>query len=170
MAVFSTILDDDIILEKAIKPYVKNILLVVCGGCSNESLAYIKKLPVFVSANGKSLIESLADWTAIPYASKSEAERIAKLLEKHGYSVETRLVPLGEDILCIRNELHKGFLQNARPDIIMAICCPAGIVGIKQEIADIPIVALMKPHGQLYYKYHDSENTRVIIYDQSMIV
>lgn len=172
MAVYSVLKSDKDILN-ILKDYdAKRIIIFLCGGCTNESLAYSCKEPIFVSTNNTSIQESIISGDVIPYASVTAGSKIQMFLQAQGYEVDTFLVPLGDNILCIKNDLSPVFCNSIsnRYDLILAMCCPAGIAGIREEFNDVPIIPLMKPIGQLFYKYVDSENTRKMVYDKSVII
>ena len=171
MAVYSTVLPDERIISEVTIAQATNISLVVCGGCTNESLAFLHKLPIFTSAEGDMLGESMANNRAIPYSAYITAERIAEMLRNEGYSVNISMIPLAEELLCIQKGDHSTILNCLEEtELILALCCPAGAAGIRRQIKNIPIVTLMKPQGQLFYVYKDDLFTRQIVYDESAVI
>lgn len=171
MAVFSSVLSDAEILNKVDHAQAKYIHLIVCGGCANESLAYTNNLPIFTSREGENLEQSIAHNRSIPYAAQITAEQIAELLRNQGYTVTICVVPLGEELLCIQNKASSVSLSSAeKADLILALCCPAGAVGIRQQIKNIPVVTLMEPQGQLFYVYQDDLFSRWIVAEESAVI
>jgi hypothetical protein len=148
MAVYSEVISNESIL-KSIPENVKNILIVACGGCMNESLAYKNDCPIFMHVNDE----------AIPYASFSEAHRIVEFLNIRGYSSNAKVIPCGTPVLCIYSEdykfvFHEDFFQ---PDAILALCCDAGLQGLKL-IFSVPVISITKRRGLLFYTYQDLPN------------
>lgn len=171
MAVYSVVLSDERIINEVNNAKATNISLIVCGGCTNESLAFAHKLPIFTSKEGDTLEQSLANNRSIPYAAQTTANRIARMLRNEGYSVNTYMVPLGEELLCIQKDDNGTSLPfSEKTDLILALCCPAGVVGIKRQIRNIPIITLMKPQGQLFYVYRDDMFARQIVFEESTVI
>jgi len=171
MAVYSVLKPETDILDMLKEYDVKDLIIIVCGGCANESLAYFRREPIFKSTNNRRLCDSFADGDAIPFASVSAGEQIKTFLSSHGYNVKMVVIPAGDNSLCIREKSTSLFCHGeGNYDLVLAMCCPAGIVGIRQEFNNIPVFPLMKPVGQLYYKYVDSDCSREMIYDECVII
>lgn len=171
MAVYSTVLSDERIINEVHNAKATNISLVVCGGCTNESLAFTHMLPIITSKEGDTLEQSIANNRSIPYAAQATANRIAIMLRNEGYFVNTYMVPLGEELLCIqKGDNGISLLSSNKTDLILALCCPAGVVGIKRHIKDIPVITLMKPQGQLFYVYRDDMFARQIVFEESTVI
>jgi hypothetical protein len=163
MAVFSEIKADSIILGKLGDRY-KKILLVGCGGCTNESLAYTNHLPIFDEFEGQ----------RISAATKYETDRIKELLENNGYKVEITLIPLSQNALCIRHDGEK-FQMNPNskfePDVILAMRCLAGAFGIHSDIeGKIQVMPIMEQKGQLAYYYEEKDKKTIIVYEKSAVL
>mgnify|MGYP003301443173 CR=1 FL=1 len=174
MAVYSVLIDKNEIVSKLNYLNAKNILIVACGGCANESLAYDNNIPIFTNAPEKDLSQSLKEGLEIPYASKTNMEKIKDYLLEKGYIVRTELISLSQDSLCIRKE-HKPFtfksLESFSPDAILSISCLAGAYGIIKSInKSVPVICIMKSKGQLSYCYRDDNYGRYIIYEKSAII
>lgn len=172
MAVYSIIFDNEKILE--ISSNYKNILLLGCGGCANESLAFFNHTPIYTIENEGNLENAIEELKAIPYSVKRECERIKELLELNGHSVISILVPLSQNTLCIR---HNGAKFNINPNIefvpdaILTISCSAGAFGVYEDVEKtIPVHSIMQSCGQLAYYYEDSNSERKIIYEKSEII
>lgn len=174
MAVYSVILEDEKILE--ICSNYKNILLLGCGGCANESLAFSNHTPIYTIKNqdDKEKENVIDELKAIPYSVKIECERIKELLKVNGHFVKSILVPLSQNTLCIR---HDGVKFNINPnceflpDVILTISCSAGAFGVSKDVGEaIPVYSIMQSCGQLAYYYEDSGTERKIIYEESKIM
>ena len=63
MAVYSIIFDNEKILE--ISSDYKNILLLGCGGCANESLAFFNHTPIYTIENEGNLENAIEELKAI---------------------------------------------------------------------------------------------------------
>lgn len=172
MAVYSVIFQNEKILE--LSSGYKNVLLLGCGGCANESLAYLNHMPLYVASKGKDLGVAIETADAIPYSVKNECERVKKLLETNGHFVVYFLIPLSQNTLCIRHGGEKfNFNPDSQfvPDVILTISCSAGAFGIYEDVGrSIPVYSIMQSCGQLAYYYEDLSNERKIIYEKSAVV
>ena len=172
MAVYSTIFEDQKIIELSSK--YKNVLLLGCGGCANESLAFVNNKPLYVVSEEEELDVAIKKSIAIPYSVKEECERIKHLLEANGHFVVSSLIPLSQNTLCIR---HDGDKYNINPksqfvpDVILTISCSAGAFGVYEDIGkSIPVYSIMQSRGQLAYYYKDTFDKREIIYEKSTVI
>lgn len=172
MAVYSIIYDNDKILN-LVSNY-KNVLLLGCGGCANESLAFSNHLPIYVAPKGLSVEETIENRQVLAYSVKNECERIKRLLEGDGHNVVLSIIPLSQNTLCIRHPGDKyNFIPDSHfiPDIILTISCSAGAYGIYEDInREIPVYSIMESVGQLAYYYEDLSNERKIVYEKSKVI
>ncbi len=172
MAVYSVLLNTQDIIKQVIKHNPKRTLIIACGGCANESLAYDRHEPIFSCESGQTIQDALKSGMAVPYATKMVTEQLEEIIKTNGYEVDICTVPIGESTLCIQDInsqiINKNITQGV--ELVLALCCPAGIMGIKRAICDIPVVPLMISKGQLFYIYKDKENNRQIVYDQSRVI
>lgn len=160
MPVYSEVLDDNTIIN-LVRDY-KNILLLGCGACMNESLAFKNDTPIYINENNSS----------IPYSIQKEIERIKNMLTLHGFKVKYKLLPENSNSRCMINYGKQiySFLLEPFPDVLLVLSCPAGIFGIKQCIKNIPIIKATKQTGFLAYGYTDDHNgNRIIIKDKSFL-
>lgn len=175
MAVYSKIIDDHSII-KAINNHEKNILIIGCGGCINESLAYTNERPIFKAPEGKMLTEE-----PYPYAVHVELIRLKALLEQEGFnakcfeSYELRDEGCDEGFLCIRKSGISfdliGKFKEFKIDKILTVCCGAGTYGIKDDYGkNIPVYQITKPFGMIAYSYKDVDNARYIDYEHSKLI
>jgi hypothetical protein len=169
MAVFSRILEDSAIIDAARN--FSNILIITCGGCINESLAYSNKLPIFKEVNGKT----------IAYAVHLEAKRISKLLSDNKHIVkvftsdEVKNLGWEDGFLCIRKKGTKfdlfSHIGNFKPDLILSICCAAGTFGIVDNYeTKIPVKQITKPLGMLTYVFDYENGEQTIDYSHTKII
>lgn len=175
MAVYSKTISDSEIIGLVDGKY-QNLLLVGCGGCMNESLAYTHHEPIFRFPQGKTIADG-----AIPIATHSELRRLQSLLESKGFRVRTfELYDLGtvkgnEGLLCIR-EVGESFdmvkhFPDFHIDAILTLCCAAGTFGITNEYGkDVPILQITRLHGMISYSFTDKEGTRYIDYQHSTVI
>lgn len=172
MAVYSTVISYELILEKVRDFHATNILLIACGGCANESLAFTRRIPIFISKEGESLEKSILCGRSVPYAAKMTADQIVEMLCDKGYYAWPYIVPLDTELLCIQSKDNPiNFLNSmSKVDLILALCCPAGVMGIKRQVKDIPIISLMRSQGQLFYVYRDNMYSREIVYEESFVL
>jgi hypothetical protein len=176
MAIFSRIVEDGTIIEVARD--FNNILIITCGGCINESLAYTNKYPIFKEVDGKT----------IAYAVHLETERISKLLSDNSHAVkvctsdEIKNSGWKEGFLCMRKKGAKfdlfNHIGNFKPDMILSLCCGAGTFGIIDSYGTkIPVKQITKPFGMLGYVFDyengeqimDYSHTKVIGYDKAIV-
>ncbi|GHV93296.1 hypothetical protein AGMMS50268_37990 [Spirochaetia bacterium] len=161
MAVYSEVLTNEEILS-SIPKTCKNILIVACGGCMNESLAYKNNVPIFKQDENNSMI---------PFASKVEADRISTFLLHNGFDVRIKMIADGMPVLCIysaKNEIAF-FERSFRPDVILALSCKAGMFGLENNF-DIPILPLTKQLGFIAYAFDDIGGERIIVNEQSKVI
>jgi len=154
MAVFSDIISDQKILV-SIPDESKKILVFVCGGCVNESLAYIKDTPILKNDQ--------------PFASKMEAERISNLLTQKGYDVRIEVLDGAMPVLCIFDDLFP--LANDDqfvPDVILALSCHSGVAGLEM-LQSKPVIPLTKQIGYIAYTYEDIGNERIMIKSKTVV-
>ena len=172
MAVYSKIYEDEKILE--LSSNYKNILLLGCGGCANESLAFTNHTPIYVVAKEKNVGSAIEKSEVIPYSVKNECERIKQLLEEKDHHVLYSLIPLSQNTLCIRHSGAKYcFNPNNQfvPDVILTVSCSAGAYGIYEDVnKSVPVYSIMQSCGQLAYYYEDLSGERKIVYDKSDVI
>ncbi|MCL2820398.1 MAG: hypothetical protein FWD38_06155 [Oscillospiraceae bacterium] len=157
MAIYSKTLSDDRILS-LIPENKKHILLVACGGCVNESLAYDHDNPILVFDDENN---------SIPYASKVEAKRISAVLETSGCGVEIKLLTGDMPVLCIYSESDTSILDTmTNPDLILTISCASGAMGMK-FLTDTPVISITHQVGYVSYTYRDADSKRLIIKESS---
>lgn len=153
MPLYSQILSNDCILNM-INPSYKRILLLGCGGCMNESLAFLHSCPI--------VIHNETD--TFP-AIETECNRLIELLHCHGFSAKKIIIPPGSNIKCIRNICEKklSFPEKNSIDVILVLSCYAGYWGFSKVFENVPMFNITKTTGALYYKYFDNEKERIII-------
>jgi len=142
----------------------KRILIIGCGGCVNESLALKNKIPIIV-------LDEITR-QSIPYSVTNEIKRLAKLLHKHVFDVIWKVVP-ENNLLCMRNvnEDIPVTINETTIDAILAICCPAGIYGLRKIVSNsIHIFQITKQIGFLYYVFDEYENEKKIKYEDSKVI
>ncbi len=153
MAIYSETMNDENILS-LIPNGAKNILIVACGGCVNESLAYDYDIPILSDSK--------------PYASNVEATRISNLLTHNGFSTEIKLLDGDLPVLCIySSENLRAFLETSFDfDNILALSCKSGALGLR-GITDKPVESITKQIGYLAYTYKDDDGKRNMIKELS---
>lgn len=163
MPVYSEVLDDYILIQKISKKY-RNILILGCGACMNESLAYTHNSPIFIKDNYGN---------QIPYSTLNELNRLTRMLNMNGYNARFELMTEKSNSLCMINYRDKIYeiSTTKKLDAILVLSCPAGIFGIKKNIDSIPIIKATKQLGFLAYGYNDDEyGTRTMIKEKSTVI
>lgn len=160
MGVYTEISSDAHIV--AMSKGFKKVAILGCGACTNESIAYSKGLPLVTRVPQDS-----GDIQEIPHAVSYEMERIAELLAEQGLVIETKVInAYGEEFVCSASDEGLESLREAIPsgDAILALCCPAGQMGIRRILGEtIEILSLVRTTGTLYCHYEDIGEAREIV-------
>jgi hypothetical protein len=160
MAIYSKTLSDEKILA-FISEKSKTILIVACGGCVNESLAYDNDVPIIICDD---------QGDEIPYASHIETLRITEMPKSRGYNASIKLVNGALPVLCIFSLDGTNILESKNaPDVILTLSCVSGAIGLRTLIKT-PIYTITRQEGYLAYTYTtDADGNRVMIKEQSQI-
>jgi len=152
MPKYSEVLSDEEILGM-INPTYKKVLLLGCGGCMNESLAFKHNLQIISYGEEKS-------YPAI----EVECQRLKSVLMNNGFLVDTIILPPGSNARCIRDLGSKPFTlpNRIQPDVILVLACPDGLWGISSRIIDVPLLRISKWGGTIFYRYSDDSKERKI--------
>jgi len=150
MPVYSEVFSDEEIINLIGDKY-QNILVVGCGSCMNESLAYLHDSPIFVKG---------IDSENIPHSVLIEIQRITNLLNKKGYHADYLALPSHSNTLCQINCDEKIYplSMDINTEIILAVCCPAGVSGLKVTVTGVKILKITKQEGFLAYRFTDDPN------------
>lgn len=162
MAVYSETISDEAILSKIDKES-NNILVIGCGGCMNESLAYKNSIPIYKYKDSEK---------CIPHATSVEVNRIYELLVNNGYNASKYVINEGIPVLCIYSEEYELnlFEGNNIPDQVLLVSCSAGLYGLSKKIGSIiKTSSITKQLGQISYSYKDQNNERVILHNESKV-
>lgn len=155
MPVYSKVIEDKQIIE-LVKDKYQNILILGCGACMNESLAYTNDTPIHYNSK--------------PYSIIQELKRLSAMLNQEGYKVKYDVIPEGSNTLCMRKIGANSFTLAQKPDVILMLSCPSGIFGLKSILIDTSIISISKPFGFLTYAYKDDGDKKVIIKDKSKVI
>lgn len=150
MGVYCEPITDELILKKV--EGVKNVALIVCPGCACESLAYYKSLPNrLISSEGKDMEQSAV-------AVCLESDRLMKMLESKGISVERCLVAFPCEMFASEREHIRKVAEGK--DVVLVLACAGGFVGVRDVLveSDIKIVPLMKSMGTFVLYLVPDEN------------
>ena len=174
--IYAELLPDSTIM-KIVESY-GSMTLVVCPVCSNTSVGYQKNLPAFKRA----VDETTGEITFVRSAITGEAYRIKKLLDEKDKDVKVEMYgapcAMAMDKELPRN-LNGGdadiklFEQCADTDVVLALCCSVGVLGLKRRLGgSTRIVPGMKTRGFSQFSlkfdetkefvYVDRENSTVI--------
>ena len=159
MPVYSKVINNEAILKLVSRYNCHNILVIGCGGCMNESLAY----------DGGMCI--CKDGTEIPYATIVELDRIKKLLCDHHYTVEIKYYEGVKGFLCMENvdDCRYGLQGNNQPDIILVLSCLSGLYALREKLPKYNIMCITETKGGLSYYYKDEKGSRYIVKEKSKI-
>ena len=151
MPIYSNTLSDESIL-RILRDKYHNILVIGCGACMNESLAYKYKLPIYNESPD------------IPYATVHELGRISELLSKNGYSVTTKYYNDINGFYCMADVSVDRYPidWSEKPDIILLLSCNAGVDGLQDLLPSVNIVRITELIGGIPYGFNDKGNQRVM--------
>lgn len=162
MPIYSESIQNDEILN-ILKNKYKKVLLIGCGACMNESLAYLYDLPLSVKGERD-------EYYPVPVI--KEIKRIAKMLEENGYEVNFEYLPEGSNSRCMidnTKEIYNVSFES-KPEVILVLSCPASREGIKTTIKEIPIINITRQKGFLFYKYETNlDGSRNLIKKESKV-
>jgi hypothetical protein len=161
MPIYSTVIDDNKIKSLLAGKKYQKILLLGCGECMNESLAFYHNTPVKIQDdNGNNY----------PYSIMQELKRLQQLLIECGYDVQYRLIQKDGKSPCMRDNQYDFSLPQQTPDIILMLSCPAGQFGVREIITDIPIIGISKSVGSLGYVYHYENGKKIMDKEKSKLI
>jgi hypothetical protein len=143
MGVYSIMLPDEHLL-KSIQSY-SEIVILGCGGCSNDSLAYVN------CASQKARFEAQnQQYRTEPEAVLSEAKRLKSVFEKYNKNVQIAIgMHLCSSCTGDKPEDWLKICQDA--EAVLTLSCVAGTVGAKALInKGIKVIPGMKTIGVLY--------------------
>ncbi len=150
MTIYSKMLNEQEITD-SLPNESKRILIVACGSCMNESLAFENELPISIYTE---------EGENVSIASVYTAQKLAAKLENLGY--ETKIIVDG---ICIIRDNNKTLLlesiKSFKPDTILSISCKAGLFGIK-KLTDIKAIIVTKHVGYLSIVYKENGYMRYI--------
>ena len=126
-----------------------SILIVACPGCPNESLAYLRDVPLT-----KKITISKNHTEIECYAINQEVRRLSKIFQEQGLSVEIEV--LNEKYLCLLSGKDCETLKERLPhtDAFFVLGCPAAAEGIK-KISGVSsnILTGMRAVALFFYSY-----------------
>lgn len=159
MPIYSEVIDDKSILQILQDKYNK-VLLIGCGACMNESLAYKYDMPI------------TKDSPSVPFATACELTRLAKLLSENGFIAETKFYDDIDGFFCMGDvSIDKYPVDNvASFDIILILSCGAGYLALCDKVPDSKIVKITKSLGSISYSYDDIDNKRYIVKGESKMI
>jgi hypothetical protein len=168
--IYAELLPDSTIM-KNVESY-DSMTLVVCPVCANTSVGYQKNLPVLK----KSVDETTGELTYIRTAITGEAHRIKELLDEKDKDVKVEMYgapcAMAMDRELPRN-LNGGDAdtklaeQCADTDMVLALCCSVGALGLKRRLGDSTmIVPCMKTRGFSQFSFKFDDNKELVYVDR----
>jgi hypothetical protein len=155
MPVYSKTIEDKKIIN-LVKDKYQNVLILGCGACMNESLAYTNDTPIYDNSK--------------PYSIERELQRVANILSQFCLKVKWNVIPEGSNTLCMRKIDSSSFVLEEQPDVILILCCPSGQFGLKSNVTNVPIIGISKPFGFLSYAYIEDGTKKVMVKDKSKVI
>lgn len=159
MPLYSEVISDESILQ-ILKDKYQTVLLIGCGACMNESLAYRYDLPITKNS------------TSVPFATVNELIRLADLLNKNGYYAKIKFYNDLNGFFCMENISVDNYpVENLDSfDIILILSCSAGYMALCDKNPYNKIVKITKPLGSIFYAYEDKDDQRQIVKSESQII
>jgi len=159
MPVYSETISDERILRILGNKY-RRVLLVGCGACMNESLAYKNDLPIYKGSPD------------FPYATAAEVSRIEKLLKTNGYEVEKKTYDDIDGFYCMTDISSAKYPVDwtITPDIILILSCGAGLLAIRDKLPEMQVMKIAKQRGYLSYGFNDTNDQRTISKSDSAVI
>jgi hypothetical protein len=143
MGVYSVMLSDDHLI-KSLQNF-NQIVILGCGGCANDSLAYDNDIPLL--ANFDPLKEQ---YRPEPDAILTEAKRLKTLLENYNKTV---LISIGMHLCstCTGDKLEEWINICRNTEAVLTLSCVAGTIGVKIPLKKtVKVIPGMKTLGVLY--------------------
>jgi hypothetical protein len=168
--IYAELLPDSTIM-KNVESY-DSMTLVVCPLCANLSVGYQKNLPAFK----KSVDETTGEITYIRSAITGEAYRIKEILEEIDKDVNVEMYG-APCVMAMDKELPgyvkggdtdiKLFEQCADADVVLALCCSVGVLGLKRRFGgSTGIVPGMKTLGMSQFSFNFDETKELVFADR----
>lgn len=137
----------------------ERILIVACGGCMNESLAYDHHTPI---------TQKLEDGNLVAYSVRAEAERVANILNCNGFTTKIVMPSHNMLVLCISGEENyiELFKLDYKPDCVLVLSCDAGVMAVRRY-TDSRVFNISRQCGFLSFSLISNENYETMDYSQS---
>ena len=168
--IYAELLPDSTIM-KIVESY-DSMTLVVCTLCANLSVGYQKNLPAFK----RSVDEATGEITFVRSAITCEAYRIKELLDEKDKDVKVEMYG-APCAMAMDKELPryvkggdadiKLFEQCADTDVVLALCCSVGVLGLKRRFrGSTGIVPCMKTIGISQFSFKFDETKELVYVDR----
>ncbi|PKP61559.1 hypothetical protein CVT91_02780 [Candidatus Atribacteria bacterium HGW-Atribacteria-1] len=169
MGVYTEILSDSEIVGMC--EGFDTIVILGCGACANEAFAYLK-----YNLISKTIQNEEEHTYKQPYAINCEMERIKDILRNKGHRVKTMIINIyGEKSVCTLNDNDLESLRKEIPsgDVILALCCSSGQMGIKKIVgssSSINVLSIVEVVGTLYCHFEDKGEKQLIVKEKCVVV
>ncbi len=153
MPTYSKIIPDEEIIRR-VSGKSKNVYLIGCAGCMNESLAFDNGLPIWTAHGSNKRFPAI----------EAECIRITKLLKQNGIQATYKVIPGGESALCILSHDKEHYPLDIKPeyDAVLVLACPSGFQDICNN-TEVRTIILTEQIGSINYSFEEEEGTRRII-------
>ena len=132
MAVYSIVLPDSTILKRVAG--LKSVILVGCGACLNDSLAFGNDRPLAKVISDR--VTSPAD--LLPLLVDEELKRIKRLLENNGLSARVEsMVPVCEISFMTEPFISKLAKRSAEAEAIISLSCSVGTLALIKQLGKV---------------------------------
>ncbi len=138
-----------------VKGRYRNVLIIGCGGCMNESLAL---------KNGDWIFDKEKN---VSPAIQKECIRLSEYLKNEGIKNSYYIINTGTNMGCIRNSdgMKKSLGVTKDTEAILMMSCLDGVYGINERLRDyhIPIYRISRWKGVFYYNYKETDRYSYIV-------
>jgi len=168
--IYAELLPDSTIM-KNVESY-DSVTLVVCPICANTSVGYQKNLPAFK----RSIDKATGEITFVRSAITGEAYRIKDLLDEKDKDVKVEMYG-APCVMAMDKELPRNvkggdadiklFEQCANTDVVLALCCSVGVLGLKRRLGgSTGIMPGMKTIGISQFSFKFDETKELVYADR----
>lgn len=136
MGMYSVVEPDEKILD-SLKDS-KSALIVGCANCANISIAHDKRKPIYLMTTDR----KTGAKTFKPIAIAEEAERLQKLLGKHGIKAEAETsrffycAPWSDQTEILEPLGYPPVYKDRGVDAVVVLTCSEGLKGMKRRVKD----------------------------------
>lgn len=163
MAVYSIVLPDSTILKRV--NGFKSVLIVGCGACLNDSLAFSTERPLAKVVTDRNTGKT----DILPMLINEELQRIKTLLENNGIRARTEsTIPICEISFITEPFISNLSKHSAEAEAIVSASCSVGTLALKKQLGKIfKIISATKTSGIFQVSKYLDESGGFVYLDKS---